>query len=84
MPLGSDGEERSPTGSLFEMPRKAVGPITSQCRAAAGPLITDYRLPARTQAGRPFTLCVVRESGKKVPNALNRGPAKQSASDQHQ
>ena len=54
MSLGTDGEERLPTGSLFDA--KENGGADFQCRAV------DHRYPARTQAGRPFTLRVVRES----------------------
>ena len=54
MSLGTDGEERLPTGSLFDA--KENGGADFQCRAV------DHRFPARTQAGRPFTLRVVRES----------------------
>ena len=54
MALGTDGEKRSPTGSLFDA--KENGGADYQCRAV------DHRFPARTQAGRPFTLRVVRES----------------------
>ena len=52
MSLGTDGEERLPTGSLFDA--KENGGADFQCRAV------DHRYPARTQAGRPFTLRVVR------------------------
>ena len=48
MSLGTDGEERLPTGSLFDA--KENGGADFQCRAV------DHRYPARTQAGRPFTL----------------------------
>ena len=51
MSLGTDGEERLPTGSLFDA--KENGGADFQCRAV------DHRYPARTQAGRPFTLRVV-------------------------
>ena len=54
MALGTDGEKRSPTGSLFDA--KENGGADFQCRAV------DHRFPAQTQAGRPFTLRVVRES----------------------
>ena len=54
MSLGTDGEERLPTGSLFDA--KENGGAGFQCRAV------DRRFIAQTQTGRPCALRVVRES----------------------